>query len=169
MLHQFPFVTHGVHRDKGSKFINHQVAGLLEKVYVAFTRRVSDDRQRVVGSKKGAVIRKHAGYGAIAAEHAQASQKPFTARLNPYLNFHCPCGFATSRTGNRSGASGPNGPEDYRTPFEKLTSTHNLEGLLQPDLLAEHLRSIPRKTSHTKAGRKMQGQSSSVGECRGAK
>jgi hypothetical protein len=34
-------------------------------------------------------------YGHITAGHAEAVQKFFTAHLNPYLNFHRPCGFAT--------------------------------------------------------------------------
>ena len=40
------------------------------------------------------VIRKHIGYGHIPAGHGEAVQKFYTAHLNPYLNFHRPCGFA---------------------------------------------------------------------------
>ncbi len=72
------------------------------------------------GGQNGAIIRKHMAtcpvivdralsrcptpgylriafrrYGHITAGHAEAVQKFFTAHLNPYLNFHRPCGFAT--------------------------------------------------------------------------
>ena len=99
MLHQIPFVIRGFHCDNGSEFINYQVAGLLEKLRVEFTKsrayRTTDNA--LVEGKNGAVIRKHIGHGPIAAEHAEAFQKFFTAHLNPYLNFHRPCGFATIR------------------------------------------------------------------------
>jgi len=46
----------------------------------------------LVEGKNGAVIRKHIGYGAIPAEHAEAFPEFYTAHLNPYLNYHRPCG-----------------------------------------------------------------------------
>ena len=122
MLHQIPFVIRGFHCDNGSEFINHQVAGLLEKLRVEFTKsrayRTTDNA--LVEGKNGAVIRKHIGHGHIAAEHAEAFQKFFTAHLNPYLNFHRPCGFATIRTGARGRRKRNYPADDYRTPFEKL-------------------------------------------------
>ncbi len=45
--------------------------------------------------KSGVVIRKRIGYGAMAAEHAEAFQEFYTAYMNPYLNFHRPRGYAT--------------------------------------------------------------------------
>jgi transposase InsO family protein len=74
MLHQIPFLIRGFHCDNGSEFINHQVAGLLEKLRVEFTKsrayRTTDNA--LVEGKNGAVIRKHIGHGPIAAEHAEA-------------------------------------------------------------------------------------------------
>ena len=73
MLHQFPFLILGFHCDNGSEFINHIVAQLLEKLRIEFTKsrayRTTDNA--LVEGKNGAVIRKHIGYGAIAAEHAE--------------------------------------------------------------------------------------------------
>lgn len=61
MLHQIPFVIRGFHCDNGSEFINHQVAGMLEKLRVEFTKsrayRTTDNA--LVEGKNGAVIRKH--------------------------------------------------------------------------------------------------------------
>jgi hypothetical protein len=158
MLHQIPFVIRGFHCDNGSEFINYQVAGLLEKLRVEFTKsrayRTTDNA--LVEGKNGAVIRKHIGHGPIAAEHAEAFQKFFTAHLNPYLNFHRPCGFATIRAGARGRRKRIYPADDYRTPFEKLTSLAKWESFLKPGLDARQLRRAAQKLSDTEAARKMQ-------------
>ena len=72
MLEQFPFRILGFHSDNGSEFINHTVEKLLKKLLVEQTKsrpRRSNDNG-LVEAKNGAVIRKHIGYGHIAAEHA---------------------------------------------------------------------------------------------------
>jgi transposase InsO family protein len=69
MLKQFPFVIHGFHSDNGSEFVNHTVAKLLSKLLIEQTKsrpRHSNDNG-LVEAKNGAVIRKHMGYGHIAA------------------------------------------------------------------------------------------------------
>lgn len=38
------------------------------------------------------MIRKHIGYGYIAADHASKIQTFYESYFNPYLNFHRPCG-----------------------------------------------------------------------------
>ena len=96
MLHQFPFRILGFHCDNGSEFLNHKVAQLLNKLLVEeFTksRAYKTTDNAMVEGKNGAVVRKQIGYGAIGAEHAEAFQKFYTAHLNPYLNYHRPCGF----------------------------------------------------------------------------
>ena len=158
MLHQIPFVIRGFHCDNGSEFINHRVAGMLEKLRVEFTKsrayRTTDNA--LVEGKNGAIIRKHIGQGPIGAEHAEAFQKFFTAYLNPYLNFHRPCGFATIQTGPRGRRKRIYPTEDYRTPFEKLTSLPKWEGFLKPGLDAGQLKRDSQKVSDTEAARKMQ-------------
>ena len=158
MLHQFPFVVRGFHCDNGSEFINHRVAGMLEKLRVEFTKsrayRTTDNA--LVEGKNGAVLRKHIGYGAIAAEHAEAFQKFFTARLNPYLNFHRPCGFATLATGKRGRRQRIYRAEDYQTPFEKLTSLPKWESFLKSGLDAQTLLNTARQMSDTRAAENMQ-------------
>jgi len=94
MLEQFPFRILGFHSDNGSEFINHKVAELLNKLLVEQTKsrpRHSNDNG-LVEAKNGAVIRKHMGYGHIAAEHAEAINVFYQEHFNPYLNFHRPCG-----------------------------------------------------------------------------
>src|SRR5690348_1439113 len=97
MLHQFPFRILGFHSDNGSEYVNYEVARLLKSLLIEFTKSRANRTQdnALVEGKNGAIIRKHIGYGHIPAEHAAAVHKFYTAHLNPYLNFHRPCGFAT--------------------------------------------------------------------------
>jgi hypothetical protein len=124
MLHQFPFRILGFHCDNGSEFINQQVARLLNKLLVEFTKsrayRTTDNA--LVEGKNGGVVRKHIGYGPIGCEHAAAWQSFYTAYFNPYLNFHRPCGFATVATDQRGKRKRCYPVNNYRTPYEKLMS-----------------------------------------------
>jgi hypothetical protein len=134
MLHQFPFRLLGFHCDNGSEFLNHRVSQLLNKLLVEFTKsrayRTTDNA--LVEGKNGAVIRKQIGYGPIAAEHAEAFQRFYTAWMNPYLNFHRPCGFATLRTDARGKRKRSYPHQDYQTPFEKLSSLSGWQQYLKP-------------------------------------
>jgi transposase InsO family protein len=142
MLHQFPFQVRGFHADNGSEFINHTVARLLEKLLIEFTRSRANRSQdnALVEGKNGAVVGKHIGYGHIAGEHAEALQKFYTAHLNPYLNYHRPCGFATVTLDARGKRQRRYPSGDYATPYEKLKSlpeaaTYLKDGVsLQPNL-----------------------------------
>jgi len=172
MLHQIPFVLRGFHCDNGSEFINYQVAGMLEKLRVEFTKsrayRTTDNA--LVEGKNGAIIRKHFGHSPIAAEHAEAFQKFFTAHLNPYLNYHRPSGFATIRTGPRGRRKRIYQVDDYRTPFEKLTTLPKWESYLKPGLTAEQLQRSSKVLSDTQAARKMQkAKIALLAQCRGLK
>lgn len=94
ILRQFPFPIRGFHSDNGSEFINDTVSGLLQDLLIEQTKsrpRRSNDNG-LVESKNGAVIRKHMGYGYIAAGHAEDIDAFYQKWLNPYLNFHRPCG-----------------------------------------------------------------------------
>ncbi|HEY2234942.1 MAG TPA: integrase [Candidatus Angelobacter sp.] len=94
MLEQFPFRIRGFHSDNGSEFINYTVATLLNKLLIEQTKsrpRHSNDNG-LAETKNGAVVRKHMGYGYIAAPHAEAIESFYEKYFNPYLNFHRPCG-----------------------------------------------------------------------------
>jgi transposase InsO family protein len=170
MFHQFPFRILGFHCDNGSEFINHQVAGLLNKLLVEFTKsrayRTTDNA--LVEGKNGAVVRKHIGYGPIGAEHAQAMQKFFTAHLNPYLNYHRPCGFATIQRGARGKRKRVYRSEDYQTPYEKLISLDDWQQYLKEGIRAELLQQQARRMSDTEAARQMKkAKLELLGKCRG--
>ena len=93
LLRQFPFPIRGVHSDNGSEFINQTVARLLNKLLIEQTksRPRHSNHNGLVETKNGAVIRKHMGYGYIAAQHAEPIQLFYAQHLNPYLNYHRPC------------------------------------------------------------------------------
>lgn len=159
MLHQFPFRMLGFHCDNGSEFLNHTVVKLLNKLLVEeFTKsrayRTTDNA--LVEGKNGAVVRKQIGYGPIGAEHAEAFQKFYTAYLNPYLNFHRPCGYATVANNARGKRKRSYRHQDYRTPYQKLTSLEKWTETLKPGITAGTLRRQAEARSDTEAARRMQ-------------
>jgi len=158
MLHQFPFRILGFHCDNGSEFLNRAVARLLNKLLVEFTKsrayRTTDNA--LVEGKNGAVVRKHVGYGPIAACQAEAWQRFYTAHFNPYLNFHRPCGFATVVTDPRGKRQRRYPAEQYRTPYEKLVSLPGWETYLKPGVTASRLHQQATRSSDTQAARQMQ-------------
>jgi transposase InsO family protein len=157
ILHQFPFRILGFHSDNGSEYVNHEVAKLLQSLLVEFTKSRANRTQdnALVEGKNGAIIRKHIGYGHIAAEHAEAVQKFYTAHLNPYLNFHRPCGFATVSVDARGKRRRQYKREDYATPYEKLKSLQKAEQYFKPNLSFARLDRIAQKMSDTECARKM--------------
>jgi len=157
ILHQFPFRILGFHSDNGSEYVNYEVAQLLQSLLIEFTKSRANRTQdnALVEGKNGAIIRKHIGYGHIAAEHAEAVQKFYTAHLNPYLNFHRPCGFATVSLDGRGKRRRQYKREDYATPYEKLKSLKKAEQYLKPNLSFAHLDKTAQKMSDTQCARKM--------------
>ena len=124
ILHQFPFALLGFHTGNASEHINYPVAGLMKKLQVEFTKSRASRTQdnALVEGKNGAVIRKVIGYGHIPAEHAEAVQKFYTRHLNPYLNFHRACGYATVSLDAKGKRKRDYPADAYATPYEKLKS-----------------------------------------------
>jgi transposase InsO family protein len=156
MLEQFPFRIRGFHSDNGSEFINHTLAKMLNKLLVEQTKsrpRRSNDNG-LVEAKNGAVIRKHMGYGHIASAHAAAIDEFCGQHLNPYLNFHRPCGVpetVTSRKGKQRRVY-----RWYATPFEILRQLPDLARHFKGDITVAELERVARAQSDTAAAQKMQ-------------
>ncbi|HEX7359874.1 MAG TPA: hypothetical protein VF283_05225 [Bryobacteraceae bacterium] len=156
MLAQFPFRVLGFHSDNGSEFINRNVAGLLNKLLVQQTKsrpRRSNDNG-LVEAKNGAVIRKHMGYGYIAAAHAEAIAGFYREHLNPYLNFHRPCAVPetiTDRKGKQRRLY-----RRYATPWENLQAIPDWRRYLKPGIAPEHLQAESRTHSDTHCAQRMQ-------------
>jgi len=157
MLYQYPFRILGFHADNGSEYINHLVAKLLEKLLVEFTKSRASRSQdnALVEGKNGAVVRKYIGYGHIAGEHAEALQKFYTAQLNPYLNFHRPCGFATVSLDARGKRSRKYKAQDYATPYEKLKSLPEAIQYLKPNTSFAQLDRLAMAMSDTECALQM--------------
>ena len=157
MLHQFPFRIRGFHCDNGSEFINHSVQAMLQSLLIEFTKsrpyRTTDNA--LVEGKNGSVVRKLIGHGPIACEHAEAFQKFYTATLNPYLNFHRPCGFATLVEGKRGRLRRTYKHSDYQTPYEKLRALPDWTKTLKPGINAKTLDQLAGMQTDLAAAQKM--------------
>jgi transposase len=157
IFHQFPFPILGAHFDNGSEYINYTIDEMLKALMVEFTksRACRSQDNALVEGKNGAIIRKLIGYGHIPAKHAEQLQKFYTAYLNPYLNFHRPCGFATISLDARGRRHTKYKPEDYATPWQKLKSLPGAAGYLKPGISMESLDRIETAMSDTEFARKM--------------
>ena len=156
MLEQFPFRIHGFHSDNGSEFINHTVARLLNKLLIEQTKsrpRHSNDNG-LVESKNGAVIRKHIGWGHISSQHAAAVDRFHREFLNPYLNFHRPCGIAEIMRTAKGKLK-----RVYRrwaTPWETLHELPDCAGFLRPGVSVKALEELAAAQSDTESARDLQ-------------
>jgi transposase InsO family protein len=157
ILHQFPFVILGLHADNGSEYINYTVAKLLEKMLAEFTKSRANRSQdnALVEGKNGAIVRKLIGYGYIGGEHAERLHKFYAAQLNPYLNFHRPCGFATVSLDARGKRKREYKAEDYQTPYEKLKAMPEAAGYLKQSISLRDLEQRAMQMSDTECARKM--------------
>lgn len=156
MLAQFPFRIRGFHSDNGSEFINHRVAEMLNKLLIEQTKsrpRHSNDNG-LAETKNGAVVRKHMGYTHIAAPHATAIANFFREHLNPYLNFHRPCGVPELVVNAK-------GKEKrvyrwYATPWEILRQVPGVASYLKADVTIAQLEEQAKAKSDTQAAEEMQ-------------
>jgi transposase InsO family protein len=155
ILEQFPFRIQGFHSDNGSEFINHTVAQMLNKLLIEQTKsrpRHSNDNG-LAESKNGWVIRKHIGYGHIAAAHAEAFDEFYRLHFNPYLNFHRPCGVpevTVTVKGKQKRVY-----RWYATPWEILRQSPGLAGFLRAELTVDQLQQIAGAKSDTQAAMEM--------------
>ncbi|HKS75178.1 MAG TPA: DDE-type integrase/transposase/recombinase [Terriglobales bacterium] len=156
MLEQFPFVIRGFHSDNGSEFVNYRVARLLEKLLIEQTKsrahRSGDNG--LVETKNGAVVRKHLGFGHIAAAEAEAVNCFHRQHLNPYVNFHRPSAIAEvieEANGKRRRAY-----RRWGTPLEIFRQTPQSESYLRPGVKMTELEQIARAKSDTEAAIEMQ-------------
>jgi len=156
ILQQFPFLIHGFHSDNGSEFVNYTVARLLGKLLIEQTRSRAHHSgdNGLVESKNGAVIRKHIGYGYIAAQHAEAMDLFYRDHLNPYINFHRPCALPTVVT--QANGKRRRVYKRWATPFERLSQVPHWESFLRPGLTLAELKCFAQQQSDTEAALTMQ-------------
>lgn len=156
ILEQFPLRILGFHSDNGSEFINGRVAGMLNKLLIDQTKsrpRRSNDNA-LVESKNGAVIRKHMGYGHIAAPHAEAINSFYKQHMNPYLNFHRPC--AVPELVQDAKGKIRRRYRWYATPWEILRQLPGMARFLKPEVTLEQLEAEARRKTDMQAAAEMQ-------------
>ena len=156
ILKQFPFHIRGFHSDNGSEFVNATVAQLLSKLLIGQTKsrpRHSNDNG-LVEAKNGAVIRKHMGYGHIAASHAERIQRFYSEYFNPYLNFHRPCAQPDIEIDDKGRQW--RRYRRYQTPLETLLAIPKPEQYLRSGVSVAMLRRIAHVISDTEAAGRMQ-------------
>jgi len=159
MLAQFPFEILGFHADNGSEYVNHQVAKMLNKLRIEFTRsrpRRSNDNG-LVETKNGAVVRKLFGYEHIPQRHATRFNTFCLEYLNPFLNFHRPCLFATE-------LADPKKPgrikrvyraRDAMTPLDKLASLPEAATFMRESVTLEDLQALARALTDMQAAEEL--------------
>ena len=159
MIDQFPFLILGFHADNGSEYVNHRVAELLDKLRIEFTRsrpRRSNDNG-LADTKNGAVVRKQFGYEHIARRHAGRFNIFCVEYLNPFLNYHRPCLFATD-------VPDPKKPgrlkrvyraKDAMTPLDKLASLPNAATFLREGVTFKDLQALACALSDVQAAEEL--------------
>ena len=159
MLEQFPFAILGFHADNGSEYVNHKVAQMLDKLRIEFTRsrpRRSNDNG-LAETKNGAVVRKLFGYEHIPQRHAVRFNTFCNEYLNPFLNFHRPCLFATE-------LDDPSKPgrvkrvyraRDAMTPLDKLASLPDAVTFMRDGITLEDLQQLARALTDVQAAEEL--------------
>jgi len=158
LLEGFPFAIRGFHSDSGSEYVNHDIARLLEKLRVEFTKsrpRQTNDNA-LAECKNGAVIRKLMGYSHIAQHHATAINRFYTKELNPYLNFHRPCYFAVD-TINAKGKIQKTYPHaQIMTPWDRLKTIADYRQYLKASISSHALEDQAHALSDNEAATQVQ-------------
>lgn len=153
LLAGFPFVILGFHSDNGSEYINYQVAEMLEKLRVEFTKsrpRRSNDNA-LAESKNASVVRKYFGYAHIPQYCASLVNTFCADYLNPYVNFHRPCFFPKTITDAKGKERKKYRYEDMMTPYEKFKSIPEASKYLKDGIALEQLDAQAAKMSDNDA------------------
>lgn len=157
LLASFPFQILGFHADNGSEYINHNVAQLLEKLRVEFTKsrpRRSNDNG-LAETKNGAIVRKHLGYSHIPQRFADDVNAFCRDFLNPYVNYHRPCFFAETTIDEQGKVRKRYRLEDMLTPYEKLKSLPQASTYLKSGVTFEELDRLANTISDNEAAEKL--------------
>ena len=158
LLETFPFVILGFHSDNGSEYINRQVAKLLQKLLIEFTKsraRQTNDNA-LVESKNGSVVRKAFGYSHIPQHWAPLINDFNQQHLNPYINYHRPCFFPKVITDKKGKQRKTYPYQNMMTPYDKLKSLPNPLQYLKSALTFEILDAIAYHVSDNQVAEQFQ-------------
>lgn len=158
LLDGFPFDIRGFHSDSGSEYINHDIAALLEKLRIEFTKsrpRQTNDNA-LAECKNGAVIRKFMGYSHIPQKYALAINRFYSEVLNPYLNFHRPCYFALDTVDAKGKIRKTYPHNQIMTPWERLKSIPDYNIYLKLGVTSQALEDNANAMSDNDAAKQVQ-------------
>ena len=153
ILKSFPFQILSFHSDNGSEYINHQVSHMLNKMNIDQTKsrsRHSNDNALAEG-KNGAIVRKYMGYTHIPKGHAKKINIFDQEYLNPYINYHRYCGFATDYVNEKGKIKKKY--EIYMTPIQKLLSIPECEKYLRDGITKVGLLLKTKEMTHLEAAK----------------
>lgn len=156
ILAQIPVRVLNFHSDNGSEYINKVVAKILDSLLIKQTKsraRHSNDNGLAEG-KNASRIRKHIPKMHIEKRHARTVDLFYQEYFNVYLNFHRPCGFASTFVDKR-------GKEKkkyniYKTAYEQLKSLPGAAQYLKAGITFEMLDTIAYQFSDNEWAEKMQ-------------
>ena len=154
----FPFTILGFHSDNGSEYVNYQVAKLLNKLLIEFTKsrsRRSNDNALVEG-KNAATVRKHFGYAHIPQRFAALINGFNQEHLIPYLNFHRPCFFPDTTLDAKGKQKKHYRYQQMSTPYEKLKSLPEATQYLKPGITFDVLNTQATQMSDNDAAAALQ-------------
>jgi len=160
LLDAFPFKIINFHSDNGSEYVNKDVAKLLGKLLIEFTKsrpRHSNDNALAEG-KNAAVVRKTFGYTHIPQRYAERINVFNKEALNPYVNYHRPCLYPTTIVDNKGKEKKKYAYENMNTPYEKFKSLPEAEKYLKSGLSFKKLDDIANKMSDNDAADLLQQQ-----------
>lgn len=156
-LAAFPFTVRGFHSDNGSEYINHQLAGMLDKLLIEFTksraRRTNDNA--LVESKNASVVRKHLGYSHIPSHHAKTVNVFLREHLTPYLNYHRPCFFPQVTIDDKGRQRRRYRYEHMNTPYEKLKAIPKAATFLKPEVTFADLDTLAHAMTDNQAAEQL--------------
>ncbi len=147
----FPFILHGFHSDNGGEYINHVVADILNRLSIKQTKSRSRhcNDNALAESKNGSIVRKWFGRNHIPRKFAPVINIFCQTYLNLYLNFHRPCGFATTKADHKGKQKKIYEFENYLTPYQKLKTLENWTQYLAPGRTEKELDDICSAHSST--------------------
>ena len=157
ILEAFPFVILSFHSDNGSEYINKQVANMLNKLLIEFTKsraRQTNDNA-LAESKNGAVVRKHLGYSHIPQKWAPLINQLNQDYLNPYINYHRPCFFPMTVVDAKGKHKKTYPYSEMMTPYDKLKSLPDAAQYLKPQMSFEQLDNIAYAMSDNQAAEQL--------------
>ncbi len=157
LLAAFPFKIKGFHTDNGGEYINYNVAQLLEKLRIEFTKsrpRRSNDNA-LAESKNGSVVRKLYGYMHIPQHHADDFTTLNQQEVYRYINFHRPCYFPSIVTDKKGKQRKRYHYKDMMTPYEKLCSLQRPSQYLKPGITFKELNAFAKEMNDNEAAEQL--------------